>query len=176
MIELNSPLQAGTVLEMFSPAGQRFGRHQFEQVVCLLKRTKLERNFSRRLSMKSLHSISLAMRWLTVLAIAVLCMAPAAGMANTNNPAINIAIQNNASFEIRHVYLAPVGSDNWGDDQLSGAIASGQSATINATCSDTSIRVIAEDADGCFIYNTVACSGNASLTIDNSSARDCGGQ
>lgn len=88
----------------------------------------------------------------------------------------SIRIQNNSSREIHHIYLAPPGTDNWGEDQLNGAtISAGGSFTINnVSCVGGQIDVIAEDTDGCFATMTVTCGSDAAWTITNSTSRNCG--
>ena len=90
---------------------------------------------------------------------------------------INIAIINNSQKEIRHVYLAPGDPNNWGPDQLNGSVITpGSSFTLsNVSCGGSSIRVIAEDQNGCFFYNSVSCGDNATWTIANDATPDCGG-
>lgn len=92
-------------------------------------------------------------------------------------PSTAITIVNNSSREIRHVYLSAPDQNNWGADQLgSSAIApNGGSVTIsNVSCGGSSIKVITEDQDGCFIYKVVTCSDSVTWTITNSDSRDCG--
>jgi hypothetical protein len=87
-----------------------------------------------------------------------------------------ITIVNNSSREIRHVYLSAPDQNNWGSDQLVNSVISpdGGSFTINNVSCGGSIKVIAEDQDGCFLYQVVTCSENATWTITTSTARDCG--
>ena len=92
-------------------------------------------------------------------------------------PTTAITIVNNSNREIRHVFLSAPDQNNWGSDQLgSSAIApNGGSVTLgNVSCGGPSIKVIAEDHDGCFSYQVVSCSENASWTITNDTTRDCG--
>jgi len=92
-------------------------------------------------------------------------------------PTTAITIINNSNREIRHVFLSAPDQNNWGPDQLgSSAIApNGGSVTLGSvSCDGSSIKVIAEDHDGCFSYQVVSCSENASWTITNDTARDCG--
>ena len=92
-------------------------------------------------------------------------------------PTTAITIVNNSNREIRHVYLSAPDQNNWGSDQLVNSVISpnGGSFTISdASCSGTSIKVIAEDQEGCFSYQVVSCSENASWTITNDTSRDCG--
>jgi hypothetical protein len=88
-----------------------------------------------------------------------------------------ITIVNNSSREIRHVFLSAPDSNNWGSDQLGSSVisANGGSVTIsNASCSGSSVKVIAEDQDGCFTYKVVSCSESVTWTITNADSRDCG--
>jgi hypothetical protein len=88
---------------------------------------------------------------------------------------INVTISNNSQRNVRHVYLAAGDPNNWSADQLNGSIMTGSSATLSGvSCDGASIRVIAEDQDGCFFYRTVSCGENATWTITSNAPRDCG--
>jgi hypothetical protein len=92
-------------------------------------------------------------------------------------PTTAITIVNNSNREIRHVFLSAPDSNNWGSDQpVNSVIApNGGSFTIsNVSCGGSSIKVIAEDQDGCFSYQVVSCSENATWTITSGTTRDCG--
>lgn len=98
-------------------------------------------------------------------------------LSQAHVPSNSITIVNNSSREIRHVFLSAPDSNNWSSDQLgTSAIApNGGSVTIsNASCSGATVKVIAEDQDGCFIYKVVSCSENVTWTITGSDSRDCG--
>ena len=96
--------------------------------------------------------------------------------AARNSAAIRITIVNNSSKDIRHLYLAAGDPNNWSADQLGGSsISAGSSYTLqNVSCSGSTIRVIAEDQNGCFLYNVVSCAGDSTWTITDNSTRDCG--
>jgi hypothetical protein len=86
-----------------------------------------------------------------------------------------VQIVNNSRWEVRHLYLSPVDNDNWGPDQLSEmVIAPGQSYTLNVSCNQAEVKLISEDQDGCFLSQTVACTGNAVWTITNDLVPNCG--
>ena len=115
-----------------------------------------------------------------LMAVAVLCMlgtmtllagAPAARPATTT-----ITIVNNSHWEIRHLYLSPADNDNWGPDQLGEAdIAPGQTFTFNAAWDQATVKLVSEDADGCFLSNTADATGNIVWTITNDASPNCGG-
>jgi hypothetical protein len=114
---------------------------------------------------------------LLVLGIFVGMMVCGPMLSKAHAPANSITIVNNSSREIRHVYLSPPDQNNWGSDQLMNSVISpnGGSFTLsNVSCSGSSIKVIAEDQDGCFLYQVVTCSDNVSWTITNDTTRDCG--
>jgi len=89
--------------------------------------------------------------------------------------AVTLTIVNNTSRDIRHVYVAPANSDNWGADQLNNSsIAPGVSRTLNINWDQPTVKLVAEDQDGCFITTTVSSAGTIDWTITNSTPRDCG--
>lgn len=98
-------------------------------------------------------------------------------LSKAHAPATAITIVNNSNREIRHVYLSAPDQNNWGSDQLVNSVISpnGGSFTINnVSCSGPSIKVIAEDHQGCFFYQVVTCAENAAWTITNNDTPDCG--
>ena len=110
-----------------------------------------------------------------LIAIGLLGAVPLLSRGHTSM-AINITVNNNAQREVRRLYLAPVDPNNWGPDQLNGStISSGGSFTLNnVACDASNIRLIAEDQNGCFLYQTVSCVGDTSWTITNDATPDCG--
>lgn len=93
--------------------------------------------------------------------------------ASTPLTAINIT--NDSQWEIRAIYLSPADSDDWGPDQLNGAVISpGATYTLSISWDQPTVKIIAEDKDGCFLTNTVDATTNSEWTITNSSGRNCG--
>ena len=114
---------------------------------------------------------------LAVLGILVGMMVCGPLLSKAYAPSTAITIVNNSSLEIRHVYLSPPDQNNWGSDQLVNSVISpnGGSFTIsNVSCGGSSIKVIAEDQDGCFLYQVVTCSEAVTWTIASGTTRDCG--
>src|SRR5215208_3133233 len=114
---------------------------------------------------------------LSVLGIFVGMMVCGPLLSKAYAPSTAITIVNNSSREIRHVYLSAPDQNNWGSDQLMNSVISpnGGSATLGSvSCGGSSIKVIAEDQDGCFIYQVVTCSENVTWTIASNATRDCG--
>jgi len=125
----------------------------------------------------TLHKSNPLFTSLVALAICVGIMVYAPALSNAHVSATtSITIVNNSGREIRHVYLSAPDQNNWGSDQLVNSVISpnGGSFTIgNVSCSGT-IKVIAEDQEGCFSYQVVSCSEGSTWTITNDTARDCG--
>ena len=97
-------------------------------------------------------------------------------LLNAHAAGTSITITNNSSRDIRHVYLSATNQDNWGADQLNGSIPpGGGSITLgDVSCSGAGVKVIAEDQNGCFLYQVVACNNDATWTITNDAVPDCG--
>jgi len=127
-----------------------------------------------RIKLRKSSPLSTSFVLLAVFAGIMVC-APLLSAAPALTSAITIV--NNSSREIRHVYLSAPDQNNWGSDQLVNSTipANGGSVTLsNVSCGGASIKVIAEDHDGCFSYAIVSCSDNATWTITDSTTRDCG--
>ncbi len=109
--------------------------------------------------------------------MAVIFCALGASMLSFAAPAqtMTLVIVNNSAKEIRHLYLSPAENDNWGVDQLNGSsIGPGATRTLNVTWEQSTVKVVAEDEDGCFLTTTVEVTGSVQWTITSDSARNCG--
>jgi hypothetical protein len=91
-------------------------------------------------------------------------------------PSTSVNISNNSNRQIRNVYVSHVDVDDWSGNQLgNSSISPGQSFTLtNVACDQQQTKVIAEDQDGCFLSTVVDCGSNATWTITNDTAADCG--
>ena len=95
--------------------------------------------------------------------------------AATMPAAISIRVANNSGSDIQHFYLAPANTDNWGSDQLNGiSISPGVTRTLNVSWDHASIKLVAEDADGCFLSTTVQVSAEVDWNISGDTPRNCG--
>lgn len=110
----------------------------------------------------------------TMVVIATLVgLAALAPLSKATAP-LSITVVNNSDKQIRHFYLSSTNSDNWGPDQLSEPISAGTSRTLNVSWEQSTIKLVAEDQDGCFMYQTVEASGSLTWTITGYTSRDCG--
>ena len=109
--------------------------------------------------------------------IPALSSAAGAG-ASSAQPVMTIAVTNNASRDIYHLYLSPVDHDAWGPDLITDGtiLRTGQTFNINdLTCAGNEIKVIAEDKTGCFVYGVVGCGQQSTgWTITDAMPPDCG--
>ena len=116
--------------------------------------------------------------WLTILVIvAGAIMSTTVLSTARSTTGINITVTNSSQRQIRHLYLAAGDPNNWGPDQLTGAtIQPGGSFTLsNVSCAGSTMRVIAEDQNGCFLYFNASCDSNQTWDITDNATPDCGG-
>ena len=117
-------------------------------------------------------------RFCSLMLIAVfstLAALPRLSTASAPPLTLTIKVVNNSGWEIRHLYLSPVSNDNWGSDQLSGYISPGTTRTLNVSWDQSTVKLVAEDQDGCFLSTTVDATGSPVWTINSDASRDCGG-
>jgi hypothetical protein len=92
-----------------------------------------------------------------------------------STPAVAVNLVNNSGLEIRALYLSPADNDNWGPDQLNGAVISpGGNYTLSYSWDQPTVKIIAEDSDGCFLTTTVDAAANSVWTITSNWPRNCG--
>ena len=124
--------------------------------------------------MKNLRNVSFRTNVLLVVLVAFICTAGSL-TSLASAPPLTITVTNNSSREIRHLYLSPANNDNWGPDQLNNSpIGSGVTRQVNVSWEQSSVKLVAEDQDGCFLQTTVEASGSPAWTIDNNASRNCG--
>ncbi|HEY5838355.1 MAG TPA: hypothetical protein VIT19_04905 [Pyrinomonadaceae bacterium] len=113
-----------------------------------------------------------------VILVALLALAALPLISSARTAATSVNIVNDSSREIQNVYISHVNANDWSGNLLGAAtIPAGQSFTLNnVACDQQQVRVIAEDADGCFLSTVVACGDSAVWTVTNASTRDCGNQ
>lgn len=96
-------------------------------------------------------------------------------LSTATAPSVTINVVNNSSLEIRRLYLSPVNNDNWGPDQLNGSsISPGVTRNLNVAWDQSTVKLVAEDQDGCFLNTTVEATGTQVWTITSDINRDCG--
>ena len=106
-------------------------------------------------------------------AIVAAALSLAAGGAHAAT--IDVVVANGATREITGLYAAATAQSKWGPDQLNGvSLPQGDSVTLRVTCDQVSIALVAEDAAGCFAYQTIGCGAGGTWTLTNATARDCG--
>src|SRR5262245_29594172 len=110
----------------------------------------------------------------TVVVLLAVCTVTILSRARTQT---SLTVTNSSHREIRHLYFSPPDSDNWSSDQLhDSAIANGQSVTLSdVPCNQASLKVIAEDQSGCFLYQMISCGNSVTWTITDDAPADCGG-
>ncbi len=99
-----------------------------------------------------------------------------APLSDATAPSLTITVVNNSAREIRSLYLSPADNDNWGPDQLNdSSISAGATRTLNVSWDGSTVKLVAEDQDGCFTSTTVQATGDPVWTIASDATRNCGG-
>jgi hypothetical protein len=97
-------------------------------------------------------------------------------LSGASSPPLTITVVNNSAWEIRSLYLSPVNNDNWGLDQLNESpISPGATRTLDVSWDQSTVKLVGEDQDGCFLSTTVEAAGNPVWTIASDATRNCGG-
>ena len=110
-----------------------------------------------------------------VLAAGLCALVALAPGSNATTTQLAISIVNNSGNEIRHLYLSPANNDNWGADQLNETtISAGSTRNLQVSWDQSTVKLVAEDQDGCFLNTTVEATGTQVWTITNNTSRDCG--
>jgi len=119
--------------------------------------------------------LSLKMFFRVLMLAAALCLLAVVIPRSSATSALTISIVNNGGSEIRHIYLSPPDNDNWGPDQLNESVISpGATRNLNVSWDQSTVKLVAEDQDGCFLSTTVAATGSPVWTITSDTSRDCG--
>ena len=106
--------------------------------------------------------------------VAGLCLLSSLALPSVAAPPLTITVVNNSNLEIRHLYLAPANTDNWGADQLGQSpISPGATRTLNVSWDQSTVKLVGEDQEGCFVTATIEATSSATWTITSNSARDC---
>ena len=96
-------------------------------------------------------------------------------LSTATAPTLTISVVNNSQWEIRHLYLSPANNDDWGADQLNqSSISAGATRNLNVSWDQSTVKLVAEDQDGCFMSTTVEASGSPVWTIASDATRNCG--
>jgi len=112
---------------------------------------------------------------LTLLAAVICCMGTVFVLYAAPSQGVELRVVNDSTREIRYLYLSPAENDNWGADQLNeSAISPGGTRTINFTWDQSSVKLVGEDQDGCFLSATLNVSSNMQWTITNEAQPNCG--
>jgi len=115
---------------------------------------------------------------LTFVLVRIPAISSGASVSRSTQPMMTIAVTNDSSRDLYHLYLSPVDRDAWGPDLLAEGtvVKPGQTFTLtDVSCAGNEIKVVAEDKQGCFVYGIVGCAeASSSWTITDATPPDCG--
>jgi hypothetical protein len=109
-----------------------------------------------------------------IVTVTLLVLAELATAKGSN--AVNITVHNTSSRTIARLYVAVGDPKNWGPDQLGGSTIppTGSFTLSNVECNGSGVRVIAEDQNGCFVYDNASCESSQTWEITSTDTPDCG--
>lgn len=125
--------------------------------------------------MKNLRLSFSRSRFSFLILVVVLVLSTLTSLSGATPPPLTITVVNNSEWEIHSLYLSPSDNDNWGVDQLNDStIGPRTTRTLNVSWDQSTVKLVAEDKDGCFMSTTVQATGDPVWTIANNATRNCG--
>lgn len=90
-----------------------------------------------------------------------------------------ITITNHSAWTIHYLYISPVSSSEWGEDQLGDEVIGANGGTFQLSgvpCSSYDVKIVDEDGDVCIISDTDICGGSSAWTITSENLLACQNQ
>jgi hypothetical protein len=87
-----------------------------------------------------------------------------------------VTVQNKSSVTIRHLYLTPQDSDDWGPDQLGDNVLEAKKGAFKLTdipCDVYDVRLIDDDGNECVVEEIDICGARETWTINDKDLKAC---
>jgi hypothetical protein len=88
---------------------------------------------------------------------------------NSNNncvpPGGVLRVENQSSFAITEIHVAPVGSTTWGANLISATLAPSATLTVTFTCGTFDVLAIDQAGQQCILHNVDLCANNEDFVI-----------
>jgi len=85
-----------------------------------------------------------------------------------------VELRNNSNWDLRELYLAPVGSDHWGPNQISRSIRPDDSFTLTGIrCDKYDVKMVDDDDNECIVRDVSLCGADRIWRIDNRDLSRC---
>jgi hypothetical protein len=85
-----------------------------------------------------------------------------------------VELRNNSNWDLRELYLAPVGSDHWGPNQISRSIRPDDSFTLTGIrCDKYDVKLVDEDDSECIVRDVAMCAQDKVWRINDRSLERC---
>ena len=93
------------------------------------------------------------------------------------NAEVQIKFTNTSKWDIHHIYLSPVGENEWGPDQLgdkeSDVIKKGSSFTLtNISENKYDLKIVDQDGDEC-VLGSIKLAASQAVEIDDKDLLEC---
>jgi hypothetical protein len=93
---------------------------------------------------------------------------------NNVNPGATITVQNDSSFTITSVQIAPTGSIAFGNNLLSSSIAPGSSLTMVLACGTFDVQITDSAGRSCQLTSLDLCFADAIWHVSDQMLSSCG--
>lgn len=85
-----------------------------------------------------------------------------------------VELRNNSNWDLRELYLAPVGSDHWGPNQVNRSIRPDDSFTLTGIrCDKYDVKLVDEDDSECIVRDVSLCAQDKVWRINDRSLERC---
>ena len=87
----------------------------------------------------------------------------------------NVELRNNSNWALRELFLAPVGSDHWGPNQLSRNVLRPDDAftLTGIRCDKYDVKLVDEDDSECIVRDVALCGQDKTWRINDRSLERC---
>lgn len=110
----------------------------------------------------------------TALTTAALFFGAGAATAGTMDSSVNI--QNNSSWEIHQIYVAPIDTTDWGDNLLKGDVVEAEGGSVEIfkiACDTYDVRLVDEDGAECIVPDISLCAERDAWVVEDEDLLAC---
>jgi hypothetical protein len=128
------------------------------------------------MTMRRVCAAAAAVLLVLPLAAPVAAQSKAPSAAPARKDRATVTVQNRSATTIRHLYLTPQDSDDWGPDQLGDNLIEAKKGAFKLTdipCGVYDVRLVDDDGNECVVEEVDICARRETWTINDKDLRAC---